>query len=227
MSPSNALRWADYVANRTAVQEFLDHDDCEKSAVVKYKKLIADTDLTKPPTSDWYGLHLLTKNDKSVKREEDAWPMDLTAWGLNIWQMDLVRLLRELCEQGTLSRCKGSQNHNRPLLYSSAEKAYCAMPARFPNIHPDMIDRRWYIMAMQRIVLGCWQQSFIDLCDERYDRCTGLVNSSGEVHWIQIKEQWELKDRQHGCVSELKEEASKKRTNVGDEQEPQPKRRAA
>ena len=93
-------------------------------------------------------------------------------------------------------------------VYSSAEKAYCAMPARFPNIHPSMMDHRWYLLAMQQIVLGCWQQ-FIDLCDGHCDKCTCLMNSSGDVHWIRTQAEWECIDRKYGFISELEKGASK------------------
>jgi hypothetical protein len=202
MYQTNGLAWKRYVNNISAVQEYLNHPCRDSTAIVYFEGLMEDTNMSKPPTPEWYKLHLLTENDKTVEKVEKLWTFDVIAWGLNIWERDLVGLVRDLVEQNIPLRCDGWQKHDPPPAYINPEEAYDKMSARFPGLSTRKINYQWYMGAMHRLVVGCWKRSFWDVQEGRYNSWDGTINDkNGIMCWIELNVRAASNDSRQGYHS--------------------------
>jgi hypothetical protein len=200
MPPTNGINWVSYVEEDDVpfVKEYLEIDGLDSGAIVKFEGLMEDTDMSKPFISNWYKLHLLTSNDRSIRREHDRWPMDVVAWGLNIWHRDLLGLLRDLCERYIPFRCGISQNHDQIPTFRSIEEAYDKLPARFPGISTKRINYQWYMSAIHQITVISWKQSFWYVHDALYNDRDGSINMRGHMYWTQAQFHASSDDKNHG-----------------------------
>jgi hypothetical protein len=202
MVPTNGLAWSRYVNNTSAIQEYLNHPCRDSTAIVYFKKLMEDTNMSKPPTPEWYKLHLLTENDKTIEKVEDLWTFDVIAWGLNIWEQDLVGLIQVLVEQNVPLRCNGWQKLDPPPAYINLEEAYDKLSARFAGLSTRKVNYQWYMVAMHRIVVGCWKRSFWDVQECRYNEWNGTINEfNGRMFWNDLRVRAAMDDNRQGYDS--------------------------
>jgi hypothetical protein len=143
MVGTNGLRWRNYVRDRDReiVGQYLENDGLECSAELSFQDLIEDTDTTEAPTLRWYKLHLLTQNGRKVEKIKDLWPPYLIAWGLNIWERDLIKLLQNVCEQNMDLRCLLVPD--LPPAFRSFEEDYDKLLPRFPGFSNKKTYYEW------------------------------------------------------------------------------------
>jgi hypothetical protein len=202
MYQTNGLAWKRYVNNISAVQEYLNHPCGDSTAIVPFKELMKDTGMSKPPTPEWYKLHLLTENDKTIENVEKLWASKVIAWGLNIWEQDLVGLIQVLVEQNVPLRCDGWQKLKPPAAYINLEEAYDKLPARFAGLSTRKINYQWYMVAIHRIVVGCWKRSFWDVQECRYNKWNGTINDfNGRMFWNDLRVRAAMDDNRQGYDS--------------------------
>lgn len=200
MERSNGIRWTSYVDKNDVpiIREYLENDGLDSDAVVNFSGLMQDTDMGMPPERNWYKLHLLTSNDKSTRTTDSLWPLNVVAWGLNIWLEDLVKLLRGLSEQHVPFRCEVSQSHDRLPAYRSVEESYDVLPARFSRISTKKLNYQWYMSAMHHITVLSWKRSFWDVQEGRYDSKSGSISMKGHMYWTSAYYHAASEDEKYG-----------------------------
>jgi hypothetical protein len=99
---SNGQNWRSYLAppeDPFYVEDYLRNGKYGTSGRVYFEGLMEDTYTFSPPTRDWYKLHLIAVTREKVQSTGDLWPTTVTAWGLNIWESDLIQMQRRLMQK--------------------------------------------------------------------------------------------------------------------------------
>jgi hypothetical protein len=249
---SNGKNWRSYLAifdNPFYVEDYLSnsrygHGASNTSGRVYFEGLKEDTNTSRPPSREWYKLHLIAVTHEKFHTAEDLWPTLYTAWGLNIWESDLIQMQQSLMQKFAYIRCEISQNggpgrtgEERPAIdlsaYSLVEAAYKCMRSRFP-LSPDSleINCEWHMAAIYRIVMSCWNNSFLALDCGYYSKTDGRSTKSGDETWQDLLACAADSDRKHGLDAAIMSRKhgldaaimSRKRAMGDDEGERSPKR---
>lgn len=91
-----------------------------------------------------------------------------------------MTLLKDLCQLHAAVRFQGSQAGHLPPAFQSVEEAYRKIPPRFSGFSATELYYEWYMLAITRIVVGCWKQSFWEI---RHDTRNGKLTTSGIECW--------------------------------------------
>jgi hypothetical protein len=233
---SNGKNWRSYLAileDPFYVGGYLSDGKHGTSGRVYFEGLMNDTDTFSPPTREWYKLHLIAVTRKKVQRTEDLWPTTVIAWGLNIWESDLIQMQRSLMQKFAYIRCKTSQDgepgltgEEQPVIdlsaYSLVEDAYVRMRFRFP-LSPDRLrmDYEWHMAAISQIIMGCWKNSLLALECGYYNKTDGRSTEIGDATWQQLLAKAAKNDHRHGLDAAT---VSHKRMMEDNEGERSPKR---
>jgi hypothetical protein len=205
---SNGKNWRSYLA---IVQSYLSGGKHGTSGRVYFEGLMDDTDISRPPTREWYKLHLIAVTRKKLQIVEDLWSSTtVIAWGLNIWESDLIHMQRSLMQKFACIRCEIPQNgepgrtgEGQPMIdlsaYSLVGAAYKCMRSRFP-LSPDSlgIDYEWRMAAIYRIAMKCWRNSFLGLDCGYYDKTNGRSTEIGDASWQDLLAEAAKNDRKYG-----------------------------
>lgn len=173
-----------------------------------------DTDMSCLPTHKWYKLHLIAVTKERIQRVQDMWPTDVSAWGLNIWESDLIQMERRLMQKFACIRYRTSQGEG-PIrageeqsavyfsAYSLIEDAYECMRPRF-QLSSDIlgVDPEWRMTAMYRIVMNCWRNALLALNCGYYDKTDGRSTEKGDANWQELLAHAAKNDRRYGLDTE-------------------------
>jgi len=233
---SNGQNWRSYLAileDPVYVEHYLSDGKYGTSGRVDFKGLMKDTDTSRPPTREWYKLHLIAVTPEKIQTAENLWPTTVIAWGLDIWESDLIHMQRSLMQKFACIRCEISQNgepgrtgEDQPITdlsaYSLVEDAYKSMRSRFPlSPHSLEVHYGWRIAAMYRIVTGCWNNSFLALGCGYYNKTDGRSTETGDANWEYLLACAVENDRRHGLNTGI---VPHKRVMEDDQGDPSPKR---
>lgn len=159
--------------------------------------------MSSPPTHKWYKLHLIAITKRVVQWEPDMWPTDVSAWGLNIWESDLIQMERGLMQMFACIRAGEEQSAVYFSSYKLVEGAYECMRPRF-QLSSDFlgVDPEWRMKAMHRIVTNCWRNALLALNCGYYDKKDGRSTEKGDVNWQELLDHAAKNDRRYGLDTE-------------------------
>jgi hypothetical protein len=168
--------WRSYVVNSPDSVELFLRNGTHPGGRIWFEGLMHKTDMRVPPTCLLYKIHL-SVTCTEVQTIEHLWPPDVVAWGLNIWESDLLELYRSIMDK--LASHDGSGT--RTLIYSLMESALSCMPSRFADFPGE--DFEWRIRALSQMAAACWK-AFNNAKDlEFYDKTTGVLTELGIENW--------------------------------------------
>jgi len=205
---SNGKNWPSYLAtfdDPSYVEHYLSNGKYGTSGRVYFEGLMKDTDTSRPPTREWYKLHLIAVTRDEIQTAGNVWTPEVIAWGLNIWESDLIHLQRSLMQKFACLRCERSITDFDS--YSLVEAAYKCMRGRFslsPNPlevdyewSPLKIDHEWRITAMYRIAMDCWKNALCALDCGYYNKTDGRLTEIGDTFWQGLSAHAAKNDRSH------------------------------
>lgn len=204
---SQGLGWPSYaLTDHDAIDLFLTRS-IRLGGKVSFEGLMRDTDMKSPPIYIWYKLHEISKTRSEVQAVEDLWSTMVIAWGLNIWESDLLKLCRTVIQELALRRRGWSNTWEEPLdvertgtcttIYSLIEDGLSNMPPRFADFPGEHFE--WRLRALSQMTISCWR-AFLRAKDRGfYDKTTGSLTESGIKNWSKLSDQAEYNDRAHGA----------------------------
>ena len=245
---SNGQNWRSYLAilhNPCFVGHYLldgKSGSFGTSGRVYFDGLIKDTDTSRPPTREWYRLHLIAVTREEIQMKEHLWPTDVIAWGLNIWESDLIHVQRSLMQKfactisqnGSEGRTGGGQSIIDLSAWSLVEAAHKCMPSRFPLPLEPLYE--WQMAAVSMIILRCYNNTFRALDCGYYNKVDGRSTERGDKNWEELLDCAAKNDREYGFdaakVSHKRkteahgDEGPSKRSKTGEDTPSTNKRRA-
>jgi hypothetical protein len=150
------------------------------------------TDMRVPPTCLWYKLHQISITCTEVQIIEHLWPTDVVAWGLNIWELDLLELYRSIMDKLASHERSGT----RILIYSLIESALSCVPSRFADSPGE--DFEWRLRAFSQMAIACCRAYNKAKARDFYDKMTGVSTELGIENWRDMLAQAARNDRAHG-----------------------------
>jgi hypothetical protein len=211
---SQGRDWPSYViGDADGVELFLKRNDLrDLGGRVSFKGLLHDTDLALPPTWFWYKLHQISVPSSDIMITELLWPTNLIAWGLNIWELDLLGLYRSIMQKLAFRVRESTPReialHSRKepsdictFIFSLQISALSGIPSRFADF-PDE-DPEWRLRALSQMAIYCWRV-FIRAEDRGfYDKTTGVLTGPGIANWQRLETKAAFNDKHYGYSDSL------------------------
>lgn len=182
---SNGREWKSYPwkkGEQQHVERYLIESFHHTKIRITLASLLRDTDLLRPPTPEWYKLHLIVA-------DEEKWNAGLLSWGLNITAKDFVVMQRNITAVEAVkhsSRYLGLSKETpgkHDSVYERIEGEYRVAAPRFPDaICPEDL---WYKRAMMEISTRCEMAAKQMLLIGHYEQETGQITEKGHELWEQ------------------------------------------
>jgi hypothetical protein len=184
--------WRKYVVNNPDSVELFLRNGTHPDGRIWFEGLMHRTDMRVPPTCLWYKLHLISVTCTEVQTIEHLWPPDVVAWGLNIWECDLLKLYRRIMDK--LASHEGSGTCTS--IYYLMESALSCMPSRFADFPGEEFE--WRLRALSQMTIACWRAYNNAKARDFYDKMTGVWTELGIENWRDMLAQADHNDRAHG-----------------------------
>lgn len=187
---SNGKKWRQFIKNAEqikALETFLENPISAGNYLglaklkIPLETLASDTDFDKPPTAEWYALHLGV-------RDKRKWSQRLISWGLNRFGLDLYKIQNEITSYAMEAR-RQAKDESRSFRF--AEVALEDMIEIFrrgyestgENFVGATVPAHWYLVA-EEVFMECCKSSAAEMLERGfYDKDTSQLTKSGEQNW--------------------------------------------
>jgi hypothetical protein len=209
---SQGSNWRSYVVNCEDSVELFLRNGIRLGGSISFEGLIQDTDMTLPPKRLWYKLHQISVTSSEIQTIEELWPTSVIAWGLNIWELDLLGVyrsimqklafrLREISPRDRVGNYREEQSDVCALIYSLESSVLSGLPSRFADFPGE--DLEWRLRALSQMAISCWK-AFLSAEDRYYyDITTGVLTEPGIANWRRLATKANSNDKTHGYSHNL------------------------